>query len=242
MHPHTRHDSEEICDVACTLCGCVCDDLTFAVSNNRICHVENACSKALQWYNQLEPQDELACQVNGETVSLDFAIDQAVELLGGSRWPLIYGLSSSSTEGQQVAVEIGDRLGGIVDTSASTCHAPSIMAFQVVGESTSSLGEVKGRADLVIYWGSNPVESHPRHIDRYTPSNNSPDNDRKCTMVTIDCSESETSRVSDEFVQIHPGCDFEVLWALRAIVRGHAIDDEAIGGVPTSQLRALAKE
>ena len=31
-----------------------------------------------------------------------------------------------------------------------------------------TLGEVKNRADLLIYWGGNPAECHPRHFTRYT--------------------------------------------------------------------------
>ena len=26
----------------------------------------------------------------------------------------------------------------------------------------------RNRADLVLYWGSDPVESHPRHMERYS--------------------------------------------------------------------------
>ena len=33
-------------DVACTVCGCVCDDLRVTVSGNRISHVEGACKLA----------------------------------------------------------------------------------------------------------------------------------------------------------------------------------------------------
>ena len=40
--------------------------------------------------------------------------------------------------------------------------APSVMAQQVVGKVTCTLGEVRNRADLVIFWGSDPLVSHPR--------------------------------------------------------------------------------
>ena len=81
--------------------------------------------------------------------------------------PLIYGLSRSSTPGQRSAVRLADELGATIDTTASTCHAPSIMAVQAVGESTATLGEIKNRSDLVIYWGSDPLVSHPRHLERF---------------------------------------------------------------------------
>ena len=82
--------------------------------------------------------------------------------------PLIWGLSRSSTGGQRAAVLLADRIGANVDTTASVCHGPSIMAIQQVGESTCSLGEVRNRADLVIFWGADPATSHPRHFERYS--------------------------------------------------------------------------
>ena len=87
---------------------------------------------------------------------------------GDSRAPLIWGLSRSSTAGQRAAVLLAEQIGATIDTTASVCHGPSIMAIQQVGESTCSLGEVRNRADLVIFWGADPAESHPRHFERYS--------------------------------------------------------------------------
>ena len=36
------------------------------------------------------------------------------------------------------------------------------------GKVSCTLGEVKNRADLIIYWGGNPAECHPRHFTKYT--------------------------------------------------------------------------
>jgi len=42
------------------------------------------------------------------------------------------------------------------------------LSIQDIGFSTCTLGQIRHRADLVIYWGSNPWSAHPRHIERYT--------------------------------------------------------------------------
>jgi formylmethanofuran dehydrogenase subunit B len=42
------------------------------------------------------------------------------------------------------------------------------LSIQDVGIPTCTLGQIRHRADLVIYWGSNPWSAHPRHIERYT--------------------------------------------------------------------------
>ena len=36
------------------------------------------------------------------------------------------------------------------------------------GKVSCTLGEVKNRADFMIYWGGNPAECHPRHFTKYT--------------------------------------------------------------------------
>jgi formylmethanofuran dehydrogenase subunit B len=42
------------------------------------------------------------------------------------------------------------------------------LSIQDVGIPSCTLGQIRHRADLVIYWGSNPWSAHPRHIERYT--------------------------------------------------------------------------
>ena len=37
-----------------------------------------------------------------------------------------------------------------------------------VGQVSSTLGEVRDRADLVVFWDVDPVATHPRHFERYS--------------------------------------------------------------------------
>ena len=137
-------------DVACTVCACVCDDLRLTVRDGRIVDYQPFCSRIGNWFAQ---QDSIASPQafrSGVEIPLETAIGEAATILRNARFPLIYGLSQSSTEGQRAAVALADRLGATVDTTASEGHAPSILALQQVGESTCSLGEIRNRADLVI--------------------------------------------------------------------------------------------
>jgi formylmethanofuran dehydrogenase subunit B len=154
-------------DVACTVCGCVCDDLRVHVTGQRITQVDGACSLAAPWFERIGQTQPPVAAINGQACEAEAAVARAAHLLADSLAPLVFGLSRSSTDGQRAAVRLADRLRATVDTSASLCHAPSIMAIQQVGESTSSLGEIKNRADLVVVWGANPAGSHPRHFERY---------------------------------------------------------------------------
>jgi formylmethanofuran dehydrogenase subunit B len=144
-----------------------------------------------------------------------------------------------------VAVSIGDWIGGCVDTTTSVCHGPSGIAFQDVGEVTCTLGEIKNRGDLIIFWGSNPAESHPRHFTKYslTPKGTFVPRGRKDRYcVLVDVRKTKSAKAADLFIQIKPRADFEALWALRAIAKGVQLDAaviEAETGVPLATWQGL---
>jgi len=210
-------------NVACTVCGCVCDDLTLTIERNRIGRAQRACTLAEPWLLGQEAAHPPAAEIDGHPVAWEAACERAAAILQSARSPLIYGLSRSSTEGQRAAVALADRLGATIDTTASRCHAPAIMALQQVGESTCTLGEIKNRADLVIYWGSNPTRTHPRHMERYAldpVGEFVPGGRQDRTLVVVDVEPTETSALADLFMQVEPGQDFEALSTLRLLVRG----------------------
>ena len=198
------------------------------------------------WFLQHGIEDHPAALIGGEEAPLEDALDEAARILHEARFPVTYGLSDSPCEAQRVAVAISDLVRGTVDTTTSVCHGPSGIAFQGVGESTATLGEVKNRADLVIYWGGNPAESHPRHFTRYavTPKGRYIPNGKKDRyVVLVDVRRTPSAPVADQFVQVRPGRDFELLWALRARVRGKPVrgDIEEITGVARDDLEALVE-
>ncbi|MCA9184428.1 MAG: formylmethanofuran dehydrogenase subunit B, partial [Planctomycetales bacterium] len=175
---------------------------------------------------------ESVAEINGSQESFASAIDHAAFLLQRSDYPLIYGLSRSATPGQRAAIALAERLGGAIDTTASLCHGPSIMALQEVGEVTCTLGEIRNRADLVIFWGCHPATSHPRHAERYSvfpqgrfiPAGRS---GRTIVMVG-DASQVKDWRLDasgaepDFVVPVDGGKDFETLATLRMMLRGNA--------------------
>jgi formylmethanofuran dehydrogenase subunit B len=231
-------------DVACTVCGCVCDDLRVTVSDGRVTHAEGACRLAQPWFAALsDPPTRPLASIDGKSVSLDDAVQRAAEILRDSHAPLIWGLSRSSTAGQRTAVLLAEKIGATIDTTASVCHGPSIMAIQQVGESTCSLGEVRNRADLVVFWGADPAESHPRHFERYSIEAAGlflPRGRADRHVIVIDHDETATSRLADTFVKIPRNADFEVIWAIRLLLRDMELPASFDIGVPHVQLQQLA--
>lgn len=234
-----------VTDATCTFCGCVCDDMELTVENNRITKAKNACVLGKAWFFNHNIEDRPVATIEGQPVTLEAAIERAAQILTKATFPILYGLSDTTCEGQRVAVAIMDWIGGNVDTTTSVCHGPSGMAFQGVGEVTCTLGEVLNRADFVMYWGGNPAESHPRHFTKYSlmPKGQFVPNGRKDrTAVLVDVRKTKSAKAMDIFLQVKPRADFELAWALRGLVNGVEIDAsiEQVTGISLETLKDVA--
>lgn len=231
-------------NVACTRCGCVCDDLCVTVSRDGgISATSPDCKLAKEFFDSLqEPLPSLSASVDGKSVTFDDAVTRAAKILNSSRAPLFFGLSRSSTDGQRAAVELADLVSGTVDTTASIGHGASIMALQAAGESTSTLGEVRHRSDLVIYWSSDPMQSHPRHMERFVDAKGMdvPNGRRDRHVIFVNSKPFQGSDQADTVLKPDEGGDFEVLWTLRALVKGLHVERNVVAGVEIEQLRDVA--
>jgi formylmethanofuran dehydrogenase subunit B len=230
-------------NVTCTFCGCLCDDIIVEVEDNKIVRVHRVCANGRGIFVHYDPIPRRPT-VAGREVDWKEAVAEAAKILARADSPLIYGLSSTAIEAQRKAVELADRLRAMIDTTSSVCHGPTALAMQAVGEPSCTLGEVRNRADLLIFWGCNPAASHLRHFSRYslTPRGAlTPNGRRDRTVFVVDVRPTASAKAADHFLQIRPDTDFEVLTSLRAMVQGKDIEVETVGGVPTAQLRELAE-
>jgi formylmethanofuran dehydrogenase subunit B len=114
------------------------------------------------------------------------------------------------------------------------------------GKVSCTLGEVKNRADLIIYWGGNPAECHPRHFTKYTLTQKGkfvPRGRKDRTMVLVDIRETPSAKAADIFLQVRPTKDFEVLTILRALIKDQPVNEEAAAetGLTMEQLRDFAE-
>jgi formylmethanofuran dehydrogenase subunit B len=113
------------------------------------------------------------------------------------------------------------------------------------GKVSCTLGEVKNRADLIVYWGGNPAECHPRHFTKYSLMQKGkfvPNGRKGRTMVLVDIRETPSARAADLFLQIKPSKDFEVLTALRALIKDQPVNEHVVAetGLTIEQLADLA--
>jgi formylmethanofuran dehydrogenase subunit B len=200
-----------VADVPCPFCACLCDDLEVTVAGGRIAAAANACELARPQFLAARDSERGGCRIAGQTATLDKAICRAAEILQRARYPLIWGLGRATCEAQAAAIEIAERLGGTIDSAG----AGDFDALQTVGEITSTLGEVRSRADLVLVWSADPATDQPRFFERYAPQLLGQSGG--CPLVVVDSRVTPTAAAAGRHLKIHAGREFEsatVLWAL----------------------------
>jgi formylmethanofuran dehydrogenase subunit B len=236
-------------DVVCPFCGTLCDDLEVIVEDNKIKNVRHACvigSSKFLATNELKRPGRPMIRRNGsfEEVGMKEAIDECGKILSGSKRPLLYGWSSTGCEAHSVGIELTEELGGVIDSTTSVCHGPSILAIQDVGYPSATLGDVKNRADLIIYWGSNPMHAHPRHLSRYSVFPRGYFRERgqlDRELIVVDVRKTDTAKLASRFVQVRCGEDYELLSALRFVVNGGGeLEADEVAGVSREDILDLA--
>jgi len=279
--------------VTCPICGCLCDDIEVTVVNNEVVKVKNGCAVCEAKYMGYKSEHRIRqplIRKDGKLVpvSTDEAIHKAAEILAKANYPVLYGWSSTNCEAQRVGVELAEEVGGVLDNTAVVCHGPSLMGTQEVGIPTSTLGQIRHRADLIIYWGCDPWSAHPRHLERYTnftkgrfedsewksymnklkaetgkkkmqslqrrTSIKEPENvadsllfnqppqtlqkeGRK--LIVVDVRKTMSAEMADYFLQVEPNKDYELIQAMRALVKEEELDVDKVAGVPVEYLREV---
>jgi len=278
--------------VTCPVCGSLCDDIELIIEDGRIAKVKNGCamceSKFLGYNNEHRVLKPLV-RKNGKFVeaSLKEAISKAAEILAESKYPILYGWSSTSCEATRVGMELAEQVGGTIDNTSVVCHGPSVLSIQEVGIPSCTLGQIRHRADLIIYWGCDPWSAHPRHIERYTAFSEgrfeksewkgyfskvkallvkkkiesairrvlkekptTPSQVRReppqtifrkgRKLIVVDVRRTKSAEMADYFIQVEPNKDYELLQALRALIRDEEIDVDNVAGVPVEYLEEIA--
>jgi formylmethanofuran dehydrogenase subunit B len=271
----------------------LCDDIEVTVVENEVVKVKNGCAVCEAKYLGYKSEHRIRqplIRKNGELVpvSMDKAVHKAAEILANANYPILYGWSSTNSEAQRVGVELAEEVGGVLDNTAVVCHGPSLMGTQEAGIPTSTLGQIRHRADLIIYWGCDPWSAHPRHLERYTSFtegrfedsewksyinkvkaaagrkkvlsaqrvaikkqetaaaesvvfNKPPETLQKegRKLIVIDVRKSMTAEIADYFIQVEPNKDYELMQAMRAMVKDEDLDVDKVAGVPMEYLKEV---
>jgi formylmethanofuran dehydrogenase subunit B len=207
-----------VADATCAGCGCACDDIEVTAAGPvRTCPLGDA------WFAARTGDRPPVAIVEGRAASLDEAAEAAAAILGQARAPLVYGLGQTSCEAQRRAVALAEAIGAVID---ATGDGTTGAAYQAIGSSTATFGEIRDRAELVVVWRADPVVTNPRLLERLRleRATRGPR-----ALVVVDTTRTATAEEADAFIELDAANEFEALWTLRALVTRAPLDRERAG-------------
>jgi formylmethanofuran dehydrogenase subunit B len=232
-----------VADATCAGCGCACDDIEVTVAEGRLAGLTGTCPLGDAWFAERTADRPPVARVGGQAVGVDEAVDAAAAILRQARAPLVYGLGQTSCEAQRRAVALAEAAGAVVDPGGGTGAG---LAFQAVGSSTATFGEIRDRAELVIAWRADPAATNPRllgrlRLDRAGRAASEPRRLAERALVVVDAQRTATAEEADAFVELDAARDCEALLALRALATRAPLDRDRGVELPLDALEDLAE-
>lgn len=230
-------------NVVCPFCSLLCDDLTVITRGNAIVEVNGACNTGLSRFINAH-KNRARCMVHGAASEYSRAVQAAAEILSGCRHPLIFGLSSAVCEAQKEAVLLAQLIKASIDVASPANLTPSVMAVQLAGFPTCTLGEVKNRADVVVFWGCGSGASCQQFFSRFSINAKGEfitrgEKDR--FIISVDTAPAAAAKYANLILRVDAGQDYEVLGVLRGLIKGKKILQQKVGGICLEKLKELAK-
>jgi len=209
-----------IANVTCLGCGCTCDDIDAVVASGRIVEARNACQLGLRWFG--DGQVPANIRVDGADVGVDQAMSSAVARLCEADRPLVYIAPGLSCESQREAVAVADLLRARLDSVPTSAALPFTLTSQEHGYAAATLGELRNRADVLVFWGIDLLERYPRFSTRYAPNpagTHVPEGRRSRTVIAVDVGSARASIDADVRITVDPADELATLTALEAVTR-----------------------
>jgi formylmethanofuran dehydrogenase subunit B len=208
--------------VTCLGCGCGCDDLTVRVQAGRIVELSPPCQLAQRWFGDGSVPQEI--RVQGQPATIEQAIDATTATLRGAGRPMVLIAPDLTTEAQRAAIAIADLLRAEVDGATSDTAAAGILAGQRRGRAAASLGEIRNRADVVLFWAVDPGERYPRYLERYAPA--APGTHvRRRTLLSVSVGADRGLAKAEFEAAFTPGEEVDALAIMQATVRGRQLGE-----------------
>ena len=210
--------------VTCLGCGCGCDDISVTVRDGRIVEVTPPCPVSRPWFGDGVVPWEV--RRNGSPADLNEALTEAAGLLRRQSGHVLVYLGADLTGGaQRSAVGIADLLRAAIDTATSRTAATGLLAAQRRGRATATLGEIRNRADVVLFWATDPSRRYPRFQSRYAPDPSGtqiPNGRADRFVISVHVGPEMGPSDADASLMLDPSDEIAALSLMRAAVAGNS--------------------
>ena len=150
----------------CPFCPLLCDSYSVDVDAPVWTLIGSDCSRARDGLSRCGPSAPAAqASVDGKPCDAADAIAAAASRLGNSRQPLFGGLGTD-VAGARALYPLACRTGAICDPAGGAALMQGLRALQDRGTFTTTLAEVRMRADLIVCFGELPTPRYPEFLRR----------------------------------------------------------------------------
>jgi formylmethanofuran dehydrogenase subunit B len=241
---HTKKQQRSAAATTCTcpFCGLLCDDVVVSASDNGAVSVSaRGCELSKAGFARQSAAGPDSPRVGGSAATFEQAVSAAAAILRDAVQPLIAGLATDIA-GMRAAVELADRCGAVLDHANSGAKFRNLLAFQDRGAITTTLAEVRNRADVLVVIGTDVVSRFPRFFERIAAPAGTlfglQDSDRRSVFVGAQPPSDAPGR-TDWIACERPELP-DVLGALAALTAGVRLDATRAGSVPIERLHELS--
>lgn len=220
----TPSDSPQSMMVTCPACGLLCDDVI--LSSTSPIKVKTSCAKSIDFFEQ--SFSKVTPSIAGKATDLETAIKTAAQILDKSNQPLFAGLGTE-VQGMRALMQLAEKTGATLDHMHSEATVRNTLALQNSGWQTTTLTEVKNRADVILAIGTDIVSSHPRFFEKLVWNTDSLFNKLKPEIIYLGDA-TDTSNLP------------ELMNTLNALANGKKLQVDAIAGVHVEFLHEILEK
>lgn len=232
----------------CPACGLLCDDVAVSwqsADTNPAVTLKSGkpCAKAIAFFSS--PLKTTSPMIAGKPVSLADALERVAELIAAAQSPLIAGLSTDLA-GFRAAYPFAQKIKAEMMHMNVQSSLRNTKVLQSTGWQTTTLTEVKNRADMIVLIGTDVVSHNPRFFERAVWVDDAMFTDPSARKIVylggddLDIAPGVSPVGVQPTVMPCAAKDLpEVTAALRALLQGKTLKVDAIAGVAVSALDQL---
>ena len=215
----------------CPACGLLCDDLV--LNSTSPVSIKNACVKSVSFFEKAFAESTSKPSVAGKPTELSDAIQAAANILSKASHPLFAGLGTE-VQGMRSIMHLAEKTNATLDHMHSEGSVRNTLAMQNSGWQTTTLTEIKNRADVILAIGTDIVSSYPRFFEKLVLNTDTLFNKPKPEVIYLGLAE-ETIKLP------------EIMNALNALMNAKnplnkKPDNDMIGGVTVVALKLILEK
>ncbi|MCI0401166.1 MAG: formylmethanofuran dehydrogenase subunit B [Gammaproteobacteria bacterium] len=232
-------------NVPCPFCSLLCDDLVIHNRAGQLRVEKHGCPKAIAEFER--PPTICAPRIRGSDATMEDAVAHIASMLRAAKRPLYSGLGTD-VAGMRAVLPLAERTGGVLDHMHGEGIMRHTLALQDSGWMSTTLTEIKNRADLLIFVGTDVIHDYPRFFERVVWNQHSlfgPKPERREIVYLGRQLNTAPGRSPKGRNPLHIDCDIrqlaQIIALIRTLLKGNSIKARRVAGVPTSVLWTLAE-